>query len=165
VATISVTFLRTKLYACKNTFSLTFPIFPDFSLTTLKFPDFSRFSRWVATLSNHLIATRPGVELTTSWSWVKRPNHYRDASPVMIQGWWVTHHCECQRDDRLLSSSSSDGCLSTVEETRQLHHRRDQQCTQDPLARYHWSCRSNPSRHRDSHCSIRSHLHSLISQL
>ena len=33
-----------------GSFSLTFPIFPDFSLTTFQFPDFSRFSRRVATL-------------------------------------------------------------------------------------------------------------------
>ena len=42
-----------QLNICNNSFSLTFPIFPDFSLTTFQFPDFSRFSRFsrrVATL-------------------------------------------------------------------------------------------------------------------
>jgi len=40
-----------QLNICNNSFSLTFPIFPDFSLTTFQFPDFSRFSRRVATLN------------------------------------------------------------------------------------------------------------------
>jgi len=42
---------------CNNSFSLTFPIFPDFTLTIFQFPDFSRFSRRVATLFNTQLLT------------------------------------------------------------------------------------------------------------
>jgi len=38
---------------------------------------------------NHLIATRPGVEPTTSRSRVQRPNHYTTKSPVLLSFSWL----------------------------------------------------------------------------